>query len=98
MKGAEIVLTVNDVSELSHPGEALAEELEDAGITPEELAQRTGQSLMYINRVIAGQRPVTESLARSLEGILDLPLEYWLNLQAYYDDAVMQINSGGFSF
>lgn len=90
------MLTARSKSDLSHPGEAVADALEDAEITPEQLAQRTGQSLLYINRVIAGERPITESFAHALGTVLDLPLEYWLNLQAYYDDALMQVspNSG----
>ena len=89
------MLTARDKSDLSHPGEAVADALEDAEITPAQLAQRTGQSPVYINRVIAGERPITENLARALGEILDLPMEYWLNLQAYYDDAVMKVDTGG---
>lgn len=66
------------------PGSVLDEHRESAGLTQAELAQRLGFSTKHINRLIAGQEPVTPETALKLEAVFGLPAHVWLNLDARY--------------
>lgn len=55
-----------------HPGEILAEVLEERGITCAELADRTGFPIIYISNVIVGKDDISEDFAKSLEQILEV--------------------------
>ena len=68
-----------------HPGEFLAETLEDLGISQAAFARVLGISPMRISHVIKGARPVTAELALLFGRALDQTPQYWLNLQADYD-------------
>lgn len=67
-----------------HPGEILAEVLEERGITCAELADRTGFPIIYISNVIVGKDNISEDFAKSLEQILEVSRSFWCNLQANY--------------
>lgn len=67
-----------------HPGETLAEVLEERGITCAELAARTGFPIIYISNVIAGKDDISEGFAKSLGEILGVPRSFWCNLQENY--------------
>jgi HTH-type transcriptional regulator/antitoxin HigA len=66
------------------PGSVLDEHRESAGLTQVELAQRLGFSPKHINRLIAGQEPVTPETALKLEAVFGLPAHVWLGLDARY--------------
>ena len=68
-----------------HPGETLADILEDRGISQKELSVRTGVTAAYVNMVIAGKKNVSANFAMALEYALDIPKSFWLNLQAHYE-------------
>ena len=68
-----------------HPGEFLAETLEELGISQAAFARALGVSPMRISHVIKGTRPVTAELALLFGRALDQSPQYWLNLQADYD-------------
>jgi len=68
-----------------HPGEFLAEIIEELGISQAALARAIGVSPMRISLVVRGERPVAADLALLLGRALDQSPEYWLNLQAAYD-------------
>ena len=68
-----------------HPGETIADVLEDRGITQTELAARTGVSTAYVSNVIAGKKDISANFAFSLEYALGVPKSFWLNLQANYE-------------
>ena len=68
-----------------HPGEFLAEMLEELGLSQAQFARAIGVSPMRISRVINGTRPVTAELALLFGRALDQSPQYWLNLQADYD-------------
>lgn len=68
-----------------HPGEFLAEILEDLSMGQAEFARRIGVSAMRISHLIKGTRPVTAELALRFGRAFDQAPEYWLNLQAAYD-------------
>lgn len=68
-----------------HPGEFLAEILEELGVSQAAFARAIGESPMRVSHVIRGTRPVTAELALLFGKALDQSPEYWMNLQATYD-------------
>jgi addiction module HigA family antidote len=68
-----------------HPGEFLAETLEELGLSQAAFARVVGVSSMRISHVIKGARPVTAELALRFGRAFDQSPQYWLNLQAAYD-------------
>ena len=66
------------------PGAVLDEHREAAGLTQAELAQRLGFSPKHVNRLLAGQEPVTPDTALKLEAVFGLPARVWLGLEARY--------------
>ena len=68
------------------PGEVLAYELELRGMTRAELARRTGLSGKHIILMLKGKstKIVTPEIAIKLERALGMPVDYWLNLEANY--------------
>ena len=68
-----------------HPGEFLAETIEELGLTQADLARAIGVSPMRISHVVKGTRPVTAELALLLARAFGQSAEYWLNLQSAYD-------------
>ena len=68
-----------------HPGEFLAETLEELGFSQAAFARAIGVSPIRISHVIKGARPVTAELALLFGRALNQSPQYWLNLQADYD-------------
>ena len=68
-----------------HPGEILAEELEEIAITPTELARQLRVPANRISQIIQGKRAVTGDTALRLGHWFGNAPQFWLNLQAAYD-------------
>jgi len=68
-----------------HPGEFLAEMLEELGLSQAAFARAIGVSPMRISHVIKGGRPVTAELALRFGMAFNQSPQYWLNLQADFD-------------
>lgn len=67
------------------PGEYLAEEIEERGITQKELARRMGRPLNTINEIINGKKAITAETALQLEEVMpEIPARFWLNLETDY--------------
>lgn len=79
---------------LIHPGETLAEVLEEREISQAELAAGTGVSAAYVNSVIKGKKGISAKFAMGLEYVLNVPKSFWLNLQANYDSELLELNEG----
>lgn len=77
-----------------HPGETIADVLEERGISQVELASRTGVSSAYISNVIAGKKGISANFAMGLEYALGVPKSFWLNLQAIYESELLEANEG----
>lgn len=75
-----------------HPGETIADVLEDRGITQAELASRAGVSPAYVSNVIAGKKGISANFAMGLEYALGVPKSFWLNLQANYEAELLEVN------
>ena len=68
-----------------HPGEFLAETLNELGISQAQFARAIGVSPMRVSHVVNGTRPVTAELALLFGRALGQTPQYWLNLQTTYD-------------
>jgi len=68
-----------------HPGETIADVLEDRGITQVELAARTDVTPAYVSSVISGKKDISSKFAAALEYALGVRKSFWLNLQANYE-------------
>lgn len=75
----------------THPGEHLAEFLEEKGMTQAELARRMGRHQPLVNMIVKGKKAITAETALQLEGILGLSAETWMNLQTNYDLTMARI-------
>lgn len=73
-----------------HPGETLAEVLEDREMSQRELAVRTGMTEKHISTVIHGQKGISAAFARKLEYALGIETSFWMNLQANYDRELLE--------
>lgn len=70
-----------------HPGEILAEEIEERGLKQTELAAQMNVLRHHISDIIHARRNITPRLAVKLEKALGINAEYWMNLQTSYDIA-----------
>ncbi|MDP2332477.1 MAG: HigA family addiction module antitoxin [Reyranella sp.] len=68
-----------------HPGEILADELGELGITPTELSRQIGVPPNRISQIIQGKRAITGDTALRLGHWFKSSPEFWLNLQTAYD-------------
>ena len=67
-----------------HPGEHLAEELREIGISAAELARQIDVPVSHVTGIIDGQRGVTAGTALRLGRWFGTSPEFWLNLQSLY--------------
>jgi HTH-type transcriptional regulator/antitoxin HigA len=67
-----------------HSGEFLEETIEEIGITKNELSNRLGEPLEFINDIIEGKRGITPTLAFKLEDVLGVPYNIWIGLETEY--------------
>jgi antitoxin HigA-1 len=70
---------------LIHPGEFLAEILEELQISQAQFARAIDVSPMRVSHIINQSRPVTAELALRFGRAFGQSPHYWLNLQAAYD-------------
>lgn len=68
-----------------HPGEILADELGELGITPTELSRQIGVPPNRLSQIIHGKRSITGDTALRLGHWFKTSAEFWLNLQTAYD-------------
>ena len=68
-----------------HPGEHLAEFLDELSITQYRLAKTIGVPQMRISDIVRGRRSITADTALRIGRALGTTPEFWLNLQRMYD-------------
>lgn len=68
-----------------HPGEHLAEQLEELGMSAAELARQLKVPTNRITHIINGERAVTGDTALRLGHFFGTTAEFWLNLQKLYE-------------
>ena len=77
-----------------HPGEHLAEYLDEYGISQYRLAQSIHVSPRRINEIVHGKRRITADTALRLGRFFGVGAQFWLNLQTGYDLDVAQQEVG----
>ena len=68
-----------------HPGEHLAEELRELGITAAELSRQIDVPVNRITGIIHGQRGITADTALRLAHWFGNSPQFWMNLQQLYE-------------
>ena len=68
-----------------HPGELLADCLDELKITSAELAIKMGCRTEIIDSILICDLPITVEIANLLEAALSIPAHIWNNAQAGYD-------------
>src|SRR6195256_3314513 len=68
-----------------HPGEILADELNELKITPTELSRQISVPPNRISQIIQGKRAFTGDTALRLGHWFQTSAQFWLNLQSAYD-------------
>lgn len=68
-----------------HPGEILADELTELGITATELARQIDVPANRVTQLVRGQRSITGDTALRLGHWFGNSPQFWLNLQTAYD-------------
>lgn len=69
-----------------HPGDTLAEKLEEMGMGPKEFALRTGKPEKTIIAILNGQSNITADMAVQFENVTKIPAHFWMNHQRSYDE------------
>ena len=77
-----------------HPGEHLAEELKELGMSAAELARKLDVPTNRITGILNGQRAITGDTALRLAHFFGTSAEFWLNLQSLYELRVAQKKVG----
>ena len=77
-----------------HPGEILADELQEIGVTPTELSRQINVPTNRVTQIIHGRRGITGDTALRLGHWFGTSAQFWLNLQSAYDIRVAQEKAG----
>ncbi|MTK11772.1 MAG: HigA family addiction module antidote protein [Clostridiaceae bacterium] len=77
-----------------HPGEVLAGELEEIGVSVAALARALDVPQSRMADVISGKRSITADTALRLATYFGTSGRFWLNLQSAYDLAMTQAKDG----
>ena len=77
-----------------HPGEHLAEELRELGMSATELARQLDVPTNRITQILKGQRAITGDTALRLAHFFGTTAEFWLNLQSLYEIRLAEQKSG----
>ena len=73
-----------------HPGEILAEDLQDAEVSLNQLARSLRVPMNRISAIVNGRRSITADTAMRLARYFGTSPAYWMNLQTAYDLAVAE--------
>jgi HTH-type transcriptional regulator/antitoxin HigA len=73
-------------------GDVLADELEARGMTQLELAHRTGLTPKHIVSIVKAKAPITPETAIKFERALGLAAEFWLALEAKYQERLARFS------
>ena len=77
-----------------HPGQHLAQELKEAGLSATELARRLDVPTNRITGILNGQRAITGDTALRLAHFFGTSPEFWLMLQSLYELRMAERKAG----
>ena len=77
-----------------HPGEHLAEQLTERGMSAAELGRQLNVPTNRITGILNGQRAITGDSALRLAHFFDTSPQFWLNLQKLYELRLAEAKAG----
>ena len=77
-----------------HPGEQLAEQLKELGMSAAELGRRLEVPTNRITGILNGQRAITGDSALRFAHFFGTSAEFWLNLQKIYELRLAEARTG----
>lgn len=77
-----------------HPGEILADELAELGLTPTALSRQINVPANRVTQIIHGRRGISGDTALRLGHWFKTSAQFWLNLQAAYDIRIAEQKAG----
>jgi addiction module HigA family antidote len=78
-------LEINMPRSAIHPGEHLARELEEHGMSAAELARRLRVSIPSITGILTGHSAITIDMAVRFAHVFGPSARFWRDLQEHYD-------------
>lgn len=73
------------------PGATIKEQIVDRGMNQKEFAIRMGMSEKHISKLINGEVHLTVDMARRLELVLGVPLQFWCKLETIYREKLAKV-------
>ena len=77
-----------------HPGQHLAEELKELGMSAAELARQLDVPTNRVTEILNGRRAITGDTALRLAHFFGTTAEFWLNLQSLFELRIAQKKAG----
>ena len=77
-----------------HPGELLRDELNEIGVSLNELGRALRVPMNRISAIVNGKRSITADTAIRLALFFGTTPQYWMNLQTNYDLALASFTKG----
>jgi addiction module HigA family antidote len=77
-----------------HPGDHLAEELKELGMSAAELARQLDVPTNRVTEILNGRRAITGDTALRLAHFFGTTAEFWLNLQSLFELRIAQKKAG----
>jgi len=77
-----------------HPGEHLAEELHELGLSAAAFSRQIGVPTNRITQILNGRRAITGDTALRLAHFFGTSAEFWLHLQSLYELRLAERKSG----
>lgn len=77
-----------------HPGEILADELEEIALTAKKLADTLGVPPNRLYQILAGKRNLTADTALRLSRYFGTSADFWMNLQSAYELDLARLRIG----
>ena len=68
-----------------HPGEIVADNLAELGVTVKDAAEALGVTRQQLHKVISGRSGITPEMAVRLEKAIGSTADTWLRMQIDYD-------------
>ena len=76
-----------------HPGETLAEKLDEMSMGPKEFAVRTGKPEKTIISILKGESSITPDMAVQFESVTKIPANFWMRKQQAYNEYLARVKS-----
>lgn len=73
------------------PGATIKEQITERGMSQKEFAARMEVSEKHISKLINGEVQLTVDMARRLELVLGVPLQFWCNLETIYREKLAKV-------